>query len=201
MNVRCSDVELIARTHLRDEDAWNDLLKRYERLVYMLIHKHMHVIKVLRLDVDDVFQEGNLGLVDAISNFDEHRCMPLYPFAKICVERRIQSYFRKNSSLAHTLFRNAFSLDQSISEDEQMYLHDVIASPPSLKSPQDYMTHVYLREQVDEVLSHCSEIEKAIFSSRLQGYSYEWIAQKYNVKSKRIDNTMGKIKRSLKKVI
>lgn len=197
----CSDFELIARTHMHDEEAWCDLLKRYERLVYMLLHKYMHVIKVLRLDMDDVFQEGNLGLVDAISNFDEKRCMPLYPFAKMCIERKIQSYFRKHSSLAHTMFRNAFSLDQSISEDEQMYLHDVVASPPTLYVPHEYMKQAYLWEQVETILEECSDLERLIFKSRLEGYSYHWIATQYNVKSKFIDNTMGKIKRALRRVI
>lgn len=196
-----SDHELMTRIHDQDDEAWSVLLKRYERLIYMLMHKHMHVIKTLRLDHDDVFQEGNLGLVDAIQNFQEERCMPLYPFAKVCIERRIQTYFRKYSSQAHTIFRSALSLDQSISEDEQMYLHDVVASPCSIKDPYEYFKKVELQEKINDVLLLCTPLERKIFHYRVQGYTYHWIAKECDIKSKMIDNTMCKIKKALKKVI
>jgi len=196
-----SDCQLIALIHNHHDEAWNVLLKRYEKLVYMLLHKHMIVIKTLRLDQDDVFQEGNLGLVDAILNFDLERNMPLFPFARVCIERRMQTYFRKNSSLSHTAMRTAISLDQTINEEDQYYFHDVIASPPSLKEPQEVLKTKELQAQINQVLEKCTPLEKQIFDYRLQGYSYHWIAKQCDIKSKMIDNTMFKIKRALRKVI
>ncbi|MBS3971850.1 MAG: sigma-70 family RNA polymerase sigma factor [Erysipelotrichia bacterium] len=201
MSQHLSDNELMSRLQYHDDEAWNVLLKRYERLIYMLIHKHMHVIKTLRLDHDDVFQEGNLGLVDAILSFEKERCMPLYPFAKVCIERRIQTYFRKYSSQAHTIFRSALSLDQSISEDEQMYLHDVVASPCFNSNPYEVFKKKELQAKIDEVLLNCTPLEQQIFKYRLEGYTYHWIAKQCGIKSKMIDNTMCKIKKALRKVI
>jgi len=201
MSKPMSDHELLYMVRENDEEAWSILLKRYERLIYMIMHKHMHVIKTLRLDQDDVFQEGNLGLYDAIINYQEHLCTPLYPFAKVCIERRIQSLFRKHSSQSHQLLRSALSLDQAISEEEQMYLSDVIPSPPSLKEPHEYMNSRLLEEKVSKVLAQCTPLERQIFEYRLQGFTYVWIATKCNIKSKTVDNTMSKIKRVLRQVI
>lgn len=201
MSNQISDHELMYLVRENDEEAWSMILKRYERLIYMIMHKHMHVIKTLRIDRDDVFQEGNLGLYDAILNYQDHLCMPLYPFAKVCIERRIQSLFRKHSSQSYQILRTALSLDQAINEDDQMYLCDVIPSPPSLKEPHQYVNTLVLEEKIEHVLSKCTSLEREIFDYRMQGYPYQWIAKTCDIKSKTIDNTMSKIKKALRQVI
>jgi len=196
-----SDHELMYLVRENDEDAWNMIFKKYERLIYMIMHKHMHVINTLRVDREDVFQEGNLGLYDAILNYQDHLCMPLYPFAKVCIERRIQSLFRKYSSQSAQILRTALSLDQAINEEDHMYLCDVIPSPPSLKEPHRYVNTLFLNEKIHHVLTSCTCLEREIFNYRMQGYPYQWIAKTCNIKSKTIDNTMSKIKKALRLVI
>lgn len=58
-----------------DVAAGNELVNRLSKLVYSIIHKNVRN-PVRRLEIDDLYQAGMIGLTKAVQSFDVNRACP-----------------------------------------------------------------------------------------------------------------------------
>ena len=90
--------EMVSSSSLSDEalcrlaqqgkgTAAEDLVKRYTRLVKTCARPYF----LVGADAEDLIQEGMLGLMKAIREFDEDKGAPFGAFARLCVMRNIFS--------------------------------------------------------------------------------------------------------------
>lgn len=77
--------------------AAEDLVKRYTRLVKTCARPFF----LAGADAEDVIQEGMLGLMKAIREFDSTKGVPFSVFARLCIQRKIYSATRSASALKH----------------------------------------------------------------------------------------------------
>ena len=75
-------------------EAAEDLVKRYTRLVKTCARPYF----LVGADEEDLLQEGMLGLMKAIREYDGRRGVPFGAFARLCVTRKIFSAVRAAAS-------------------------------------------------------------------------------------------------------
>ena len=113
-----ADEALCRQAQQGDGRAAEELVKRYTRLVKTCARPYF----LAGADEEDLLQEGMLGLMRAIREFDAARGAPFGAFARLCVTRRIYSaaraahlFCRACGGLAAARSAQPFHVDRSTS--------------------------------------------------------------------------------------
>lgn len=189
-----NDYELLYLVSEFNKQAENDLIKKYNLLVWKNVNDVYGNYTPLGVERDDLYQEGNIALYGAFNTFDVERCVPFYAFANLCIERSMIGYMRKYSTLATRQFYNSLSLDSFVSDEVSLYLGDVIPDNSEVSALTKYdetIGQLYLYSDV------ITDFEKNVLVMQVAGYSYNETALHLKCSVKKIDNTIQKIKRLL----
>lgn len=197
MNASISDYELIYYVRQNDEEYQSLLIQRYHRTIWAIIHSLVPSPKPSYIDLDDLYQEGMIGLLEAVNNYKENMDASFGTFARVCVEREIRSLLRKYRSGSYSLLSNAVSLDMSVSEDENIVLMDTVACTKNDFNPV-YATYVsWAQDQVPLIRKILSDLEWKVYQMHCLGYSYREISEAVSCSEKDVDNILQKIKKKL----
>ena len=80
-----TDEELIAIAKMGEQEALEQLFKKYKELVNMKVSKYF----IIGAEKEDIVQEGLIGLYKAIKNFDGEKQNSFKSFANLCIERQL----------------------------------------------------------------------------------------------------------------
>lgn len=194
-----NDYELLSYVQENNEEATDVLYKKYEPLISSIAHKMYRYTPKSGIDVNDLKQEGRLGLSKAILEYKDSMNTTFYTFAKTCIERKIITAVIATRRLKHKFLNESLSLNiesdgKSISLDE--FLGDNGSNPEYvLLNVENYN---YILDKISEELT---VLEKQVFSLRISGLSYKEIADILSYKEKVIDNCLQRIKAKAKKVL
>lgn len=184
-----SDLELHSLYLAGDSEAGNELVLRYRRLVKTVIRPFF----LAGGDSEDLLQEGMIGLLSAIREFDPDGGSSFHSFAELCIRRRVISAARSASRLKHAPLNDGLSLEQLQSGESAHLFHQLIA-----RSPED---HILDQAWADSFLSVCStflsDFENRILMDYLRGLSYAEIAERSGRSEKSIDNAIQRIRKKL----
>ena len=174
-----------------DRTAEEVLVLRYMRLVRSCARQ----LFLAGGDSEDLIQEGLMGLLSAIRQYDAEGGASFATFAEHCIRHRLLSAIKSASRLKHLPLNDGVSLDE-LSENSQF---PVSAIPDILHcDPEDL---VLARERTEELyyaLAQClSRMEKQVLSLYLDGFSYREIGLRLNREAKAVDNAVQRIRRKL----
>ena len=188
-----SDCELHSLYLAGDPEAGNALVLRYRRLVKSCTRPFF----LAGGDSEDLLQEGMIGLLSAIREFDPDGGSSFRSFAELCIRRRVISAARSASRLKHAPLNDGLSLEQ-LQSDESQYLYQQI----SACNPEEL---ILAQADADEFRAACSrflsEFENQILTDYLRGLSYTEMAEHCGRSEKSIDNAIQRIRKKLARQI
>lgn len=144
-------------------------------------------------DNDDLIQEGMLGLLKAVREFDPGKGVPFAQFARVCVSRTIISAVRSSLASRHSVLNDAIPLEKPLFEDIAQTSGGeagIAADPEALVIGMEAREELLV--QLDRLLS---DFEGKVLSLFLDGYSYEEMAAKLGRPVKSVDNAVQRIRR------
>ena len=100
-----NDYELVYYIHEGNEDANNILIKKYEPLINKIAHRMLPYCKNSGLEIEDLVQEGMIGLNHAIEKYQEQENTLFYTYAKKCIERKIISVVVASNRSKNKVFK------------------------------------------------------------------------------------------------
>ena len=184
-----SDSELHSLYLAGDTEAGNALVVRYRRLVKSCTRPFF----LAGGDNEDLLQEGMIGLLSAIREFDPDGGSSFHSFAELCIRRRVISAARGASRQKHAPLNDGLSLEQLQSGESQYHFQHL-----SAQSPEDAVLD---QAWADSFLAACarflSVFENRILMDYLDGLSYEEMARRNNRSVKSIDNAIQRIRKKL----
>lgn len=189
-----TDETLVLLAKQGDDEAMAELFARYKSLVNKLSRTYF----LAGGDVEDLIQEGMIGLYKAIQNFTDGKKASFKTFATICIKHQIQTAVKIANAEKNKVLSSALSIgEQSNFDDENDSSADIIL-PSQMPSPD---SQVIERENQEELLSLVNEVlsprERQVLGQYLQGYSYNEIASNLGESKKSIDNALTRIKNKL----
>ena len=110
-----SDNDLLQLAENGDKEAEDQLALRYTRLVKICSRPFF----LVGGDGEDLIQEGMLGLLSAIREFDLSMNTSFKTYAEICVKRRIYSAIKTASRKKHEPLNDMVSFDDVLSDESQ----------------------------------------------------------------------------------
>jgi len=190
-----NDYELLEQIHSCSEDANEILLYKYRPLIVSEAKKY---IKYSHggVDLNDLIQEGLLGLNDAINSFRDEQPANFGTYAKICVQRKMTNLIKSTMSYKNKILNDYVSIDNDEEEPIDSFLADNSTNPVNMVEDYDFQNRV-----ISNLNEKLSEIEKEVFDLKLKGFTYKEIADLLEKDNKSIDNCIQRIKTKLKKAI
>ena len=192
---KLSDEELQARVVSGDRMAEDELAKRYSRMVRVCARPYF----LAGGDSEDLTQEGMLGLLSAIREYNNSSNASFKTYAELCIKHRILSAVKSAARMKHTPLNDGVSLDQVLSDESHFHM---ISGEVFRRVPEE---QVLARESESELIStysRClSKLEKDILKLYLDGLSYREIAEQTGRKEKSVDNAVQRIRHKLARLI
>ncbi len=161
--------------------AFKELELRYLWLVRL---KTSEFLKNSLYDVEDVIQEGLLGLYIAATSYDENRGVLFKTYAGTCIQNRIQNEYRRRSSKGNSLLTNSVPLDE---------IRFSVPSPEGeLERREDF------NAVLNQIHLSLSNFEKKVLALYLSGCKRSEIPLKYGISVKAFDNAVQRVRAKLK---
>lgn len=142
-------------------------------------------------ELDDLIQEGMIGLYKAIKSYDETKQASFKTFSTLCITRQIQSAIRSANSKKNIVLSEI--IDKNLSD------FDVATNK---ENPEiNFIQNQNYENFVGEIKNKLSKKEMEIFDCYLEGSSYEQIAQKLNIERKSVDNALVRIRTKILQIL
>ena len=185
--------KLLQEAQVGNEEAIEQLFSIYKPLVNKIARSYF----LTGGDVEDLVQEGMIGLFKAIKNFKEDKNASFKTFATTCIKNQIQSAVRVASSEKNMILSTALSIEQpSNFEDDEDEIEIVLPSP--LPKPDEKIENKENFKQITKkIILALSHLELKILIGYLKGYNYNEIANQNKISKKSVDNALSRIKNKL----
>lgn len=199
MNYRdYNDFELLSYIAENNEDANEIIFKKYEPLINSIANKMFRYCKNSGLELNDLIQEGRLGLNEAINSYSSNKNTAFYTYARTCIERNIITMVVQTKRLKNKFLNESISLE--FTEDEK-YKLDSIVSDNKLNPEKQILDYESEKEIIDNIKSVLTDFEQQVFELKLSSFSYKEIAELLDKDSKSIDNAIQRIRIKAKEQI
>lgn len=201
MNYRdFNDNELIAYIKESNEEANNIIFEKYRPLIVGAASRMFNYCKNSGLELNDLIQEGMLGLNQALNGFDTTRDVTFYTYAKTCIERKIVSLVVSSRRLKHKILNESISIEIYNDNDEFVNLDKLLSD--SSTDPETIMfDNEQNNELIDKIKNQLTPFEQQVFELKINNFNYNEIAEILDKDSKSIDNALQRIKIKIKEKI
>ena len=166
----------------------------------MKASKYTSFVTSKGFDFNDLFQEGRLGLTQAINDYKEQKNVQFPTFANLCIDRQISSFLRNITREKHKILNNSISLD-STTNSVGRPLTELILDDKNIDPEVSFIEMEEKEELLSKIDKVLSDTERDVFNLRVQGFTYKEISQLLNITEKAVDGTMSRIKNKIMNII
>lgn len=193
-----NDYELLNYISEQNEDAKNIMFKKYEPLILSISKKMLNYVPNAGLELNDLVQEGMIGLSNAMETFRESKETLFFTYAKTCIKRKIIDQVISSRRLKHKILNESLSLEETDSEGNEFVIDYLLKDNSG--NPEELIINSEQREEfLKEVNEVLTPFEIQVFDLRINGFNYKEISEILDKDSKAIDNALQRIKTKLKK--
>lgn len=145
---------------------------------------------------EDLIQEGMLGLLSAIRQYDPQQNAAFKTYAELCIKNRLLSAVKTDSRLKHNPLNDGLPLDSLLSEESQIPL--LAYTELFRRTPEEQVLARENKMELQQSFKRClSPMERNVLRLYLDGLSYQEIAEQTGKPIKAVDNAIQRIRRKL----
>lgn len=195
-----TDEQLISELRSGDHQIMDYIMDKYKSMV----KKKARAMFLLGGETEDLIQEGMIGLIKAVRDFDPSQGVPFTGFAEICVSRQMYSAIQASKRKKHMPLNSYVSLYEE-SEIRQggkkMPLIDIIEPDHETNPEALYFGREYTEAFVEKLKKGLSPLENRVLELHLRGTDYRKIAEILGRSPKSIDNAIQRIRAKAEKML
>ncbi len=193
------DEQLIRRLKNGEDEIMDYLMIKYKSMV----RRKARAMYLIGGDNDDLIQEGMIGLIKAVRDFDSEAGQSFSGFAELCVSRQMYSAIASSKRKKHIPLNSYVSLyDEGNHEDEKaLPLIDTI-EPEVENNPETlYFGKESSEAFIEELKENLSDLENRVLYLHMLGTNYRDIANLLDKSPKTIDNALQRIRTKAGKLL
>lgn len=188
-----SDEALCAQAAAGDRRAEESLVVRYNRLVRMCARPYF----LAGGDSEDLIQEGMVGLLGAIREYDPGKAASFRTYAEICVKNRLFSAVKAAARDKHTPLNHSVSFETPLFGGTGERFACGTPGRQGEDPEEIFLSREAFRERMRALHGQLSDFEANVLRLYLNGLSYSEIAAEVNKSPKSVDNAVQRIRRKL----
>lgn len=178
-----SEESLVALCQMQDEKAWRILFERYFRLTTAIAAG----FQSNEMETEDLVSEGLFGFLSAVKTFQNDADVLFRTYATVCIKNRMRNALKAGQAKRLVPLRQRVPLEgQDFADDAGDPARAAIAKEESQQ----------LTQLIRDVLS---PQERTVFFLRLNGSSYQQIAERTSLSVKAVDSTLQRARKKLQK--
>ena len=186
-----SDERLCELARDGDRDAEELLVSRYNRMVRQLARPYC----LAGGDSDDLIQEGMIGLIYGVREYDGTRPASFRTYAEICIRNRLYTAVRAAARDKHTPLNQSVPLEIPFFDSRTTSFGAPLLSQ---SNPEDLVIgREDLRDTLSGVRKQLSEFEAKILGYYLDGLTIREMAEAVHKSPKSVDNAVQRIRRKI----
>ena len=197
---RLTDEQLMEKLRAGDRDIMDYIMVKYKSMV----RKKARAMYLLGGENEDLIQEGMIGLIKAVRDYDESQGASFSSFAELCVSRQMYSAIEASKRKKHLPLNTYVSLyeESEVETDGRtMPLIDTI-EPEQENDPEAlYFGKEYTEAFVEQLKENLSALENHVLYLHLMGTDYRKIAELLDKSPKSIDNALQRIKNKAEQML
>ena len=195
-----TDEQLIRKLRSGEQEIMDYIMDKYKAMV----RKKARAMYLLGGENEDLIQEGMIGLIKAVRNYDEEQGSSFSGFAELCVSRQMYSAIEASKRKKHLPLNSYVSLYEESEEGrdgKKLPLIDLIG-PDTDNDPEAlYFGKEYAEIFMDTLKERLSPLENHVLDLHLMGTDYRKIAELLGKSPKSIDNAIQRIKGKAEKML
>lgn len=186
------DEALITCARAGDTSSLDLLLNRYKSLVKSKAKDYF----LIGGDLEDLIQEGMIGLYKAVLDFSPEKNTKFASFATLCVTRQIQTAVKAANRQKHLPLNSSLSLhSEAMGEGENIPDH-------RQSNPEDLLLGLEAYQNIDDFIhTNLSPLEQDVLMQHIDGKTHFEIAKQLGKNTKTVDNAIQRIRRKIGKGI
>ena len=186
-----SDERLCELARDGDRDAEELLVSRYNRMVRQLARPYY----LAGGDSDDLIQEGMIGLIYGVREYDGTRPASFRTYAEICIRNRLYTAVRAAARDKHLALNQSVPLEIPFFDSRTTSFGAPLLSQ---SNPEDLVIgREDLRDTLSGVRKQLSEFEAKILGYYLDGLTIREMAEAVHKSPKSVDNAVQRIRRKI----
>lgn len=194
-----NDYELMYMVEEND-DAKELLFDKYRPIVLKMANKYKLEGKKIGLEIDDLIQEGYVGLVSAIKNYNPDDKTLFYTYALISIKSKIINCLRSGACKKHYCLNQSISLSKPVVNDRNLTLSDFIIDNNSVV-PDLIVQEKELTDLLKDYLYTIDVNMAAIMELMINGFSTIDIAILLDLSNKNVSNYIFRIRKKLREYL
>lgn len=195
-----NDNELLSYIAESNEEANNIIFEKYKPFIVSTAKRVYNGCKQSGIDINDLIQEGMLGLNLALTHFSDSKNASFYTFSKTCIERRMISLVIASKRLKHRILNDSLSFEVNDQDGTLINIEEMIGS-----SEKDPFSVILNKEQekelIDKIKQQLTSFEEQVFMLKVNNFDYLEISSLLGKSPKSIDNALQRIKGKIKKIM
>lgn len=178
-----------------DEEIINKLVESYASVIRGICRRFY----LVGGSSDDLYQEGMIGLIEAVRKFDETRGTvgdeSFKRFATTCIKRQILDAIKRSNAKKNMPLNNSVPMVRKNDEDDEFEIAELgMASDPE----ELFISKEKQEERLELLHKSLSSFEQQVLSLYLEGLSTKDIAAELKKTPRSITNTIQRIKLKVK---
>ncbi len=197
---RMTDEQLLCDYKNGNQEIMDYLMVKYKSMV----RKKARAMYLLVGENEDLIQEGMIGLIKAVRDFDETQKTSFSSFAELCVSRQMYSAIEASNRKKHLPLNSYISLyedSEQEGEGRNLPLIDTIESSKENDPEVLYFGKEYTEAFAEQLKELLSPLENHVLYLHLMGTDYRTIAELLGKSPKSVDNALQRIKTKAQKIL
>lgn len=195
-----NDNELYYLVSENNEDAKDMFFEKYDNIIRMKCAKYKNFVESKGFEFNDLFQEGRLGLTQAINDYNDQKNVKFYTFANLCIDRQIATFLKHITRDKNKILNDSISLD-SYTNSVGKPIIELILDDKNIDPEESFIEMEEQEELFSKIEKTLTNTENDVLNLRLQGFTYKEIAQLLNITEKAVDGSISRIKTKLSTII
>ena len=197
---RMTDEQLLCDYKNGNQEIMDYLMVKYKSMV----RKKARAMYLLGGENEDLIQEGMIGLIKAVRDFDVTQKTSFSSFAELCVSRQMYSAIEASNRKKHLPLNSYVSLyedSEEVGEGRSLPLIDTIESSKENDPEVLYFGKEYTEAFAEQLKELLSPLENHVLYLHLLGTDYRTIAELLGKSPKSVDNALQRIKTKAQKIL
>ncbi len=197
---RMTDEQLLCDYKNGNQEIMDYLMVKYKSMV----RKKARAMYLLGGENEDLIQEGMIGLIKAVRDFDVTQKTSFSSFAELCVSRQMYSAIESSNRKKHLPLNSYISLyedSEQEGEGRSLPLIDTIESSKENDPEVLYFGKEYTEAFAEQLKELLSPLENHVLYLHLMGTDYRTIAELLGKSPKSVDNALQRIKTKAQKIL
>lgn len=195
-----ADEQLIFDFRNGDSKIMDYIMVKYKSMV----RKKARAMYLIGGENEDLIQEGMIGLIKAVRDYNPSQGASFASFADLCVSRQMYTAIEASKRKKHIPLNSYISLYEvgaASDEERKVPLIDIIEPEVETNPEVLYFGKEFTEAFVEELKESLSALENHVLYLHLLGTDYRTIADLLGKSPKTIDNALQRIRNKAEKLL